>query len=88
MLGGLVAAYLVARELPFLSLSDTFVFRDAGVVLIAGAITCAGGYLCPLRSRCDEATRSCDCEAGFVAVDCSGTRCTSCPGVSYRCIPL
>ena len=31
MLGGLVAAYLVARELPFLSdASGPFVFRDAG----------------------------------------------------------
>jgi UDP-GlcNAc:undecaprenyl-phosphate GlcNAc-1-phosphate transferase len=42
MLGGLVAAYFLARELPFLSSrSDAFVFRDAGVVLIAGALICA-----------------------------------------------
>ena len=45
MLGGLVAAYLVARELPFLSGSDDFVFRDAGVVLLAGALVCAVGVL-------------------------------------------
>lgn len=45
MLGGLVAAYLVARQLPFLSQSDPFVFRDAGVVLIAGALICAVGVL-------------------------------------------
>ena len=45
MLGGLVAAYVVARQLPFLSLSDPFVFRDAGVVLIAGAIICGVGVL-------------------------------------------
>jgi UDP-GlcNAc:undecaprenyl-phosphate/decaprenyl-phosphate GlcNAc-1-phosphate transferase len=46
MLGGLVAAYLLARELPFLSSrSDAFVFRDAGVVLIAGALICAVGTL-------------------------------------------
>ena len=45
MLGGLVAAYLVARELPFLSSSGPFVFRDAGVVLIAGALICAVGVL-------------------------------------------
>lgn len=45
MLGGLVAAYLVARELPFLSLSGPFVFRDAGIVLIAGALICAVGVL-------------------------------------------
>ena len=45
MLGGLVAAYLVGRELPFLSASFPFVFRDAGVVLIAGALICAVGVL-------------------------------------------
>jgi UDP-GlcNAc:undecaprenyl-phosphate GlcNAc-1-phosphate transferase len=45
MLGGLVAAYFVARELPFLSTSDPFVFRDAGIVLIAGALICAVGVL-------------------------------------------
>lgn len=45
MLGGLVAAYLVARELPFLSNSGPFVFRDAGIVLIAGAMICAVGVL-------------------------------------------
>ncbi|WP_101524921.1 MULTISPECIES: MraY family glycosyltransferase [Nocardioides] len=45
MLGGLVAAYLVARELPFLSTSGTWVFRDAGVVLAAGALICAVGVL-------------------------------------------
>ena len=45
MLGGLVAAYLVARELPFLSRSDDFVFRDAGVVLAAGALICAVGVV-------------------------------------------
>ncbi len=45
MLGGLAAAYLVARELPFLSRSDPFVFRDAGVVLLAGALVCAVGVL-------------------------------------------
>jgi UDP-GlcNAc:undecaprenyl-phosphate GlcNAc-1-phosphate transferase len=45
MLGGLVAAYVVARELPFLSTSSPFVFRDAGIVLIAGALICAVGVL-------------------------------------------
>ena len=45
MLGGLVAAYVVARELPFLSTSEPFVFRDAGIVLIAGALICAVGVL-------------------------------------------
>jgi UDP-GlcNAc:undecaprenyl-phosphate GlcNAc-1-phosphate transferase len=46
MLGGLVAAYLVARRLPFLSQqSPDAVFRDAAVVLVAGALICALGVL-------------------------------------------
>ncbi len=45
MLGGMLAAYVVARQLPFLSGSDPFVFRDAGVVLLAGALICAVGVL-------------------------------------------
>ena len=45
MLGGLWAGYLVARELPFLSTSGPFVFRDAGIVLVAGAMICAVGVL-------------------------------------------
>ena len=45
MLGGLAAAYVVARQLPFLSRSDPFVFRDAGIVLLAGALICAVGVL-------------------------------------------
>ncbi len=45
MLGGLCAAYLVAQRLPFLARSDEFVFDDAGVVLMAGALVCAVGVL-------------------------------------------
>ncbi|TGN64869.1 undecaprenyl/decaprenyl-phosphate alpha-N-acetylglucosaminyl 1-phosphate transferase [Nocardioides eburneiflavus] len=46
MLGGLCAAYVVARELPFLGLrSEGFVFKDAGVVLLAGALVCAVGVV-------------------------------------------
>ena len=45
MLGGLVAAYVVARELPFLSTQRPFVFHDAGIVIIAGAMICAVGVL-------------------------------------------
>ena len=45
MLGGLVAAYVVAQQLPFLSTSGPFVFHDAGIVLIAGALICAVGVL-------------------------------------------
>ena len=46
MLGGLTAAYFVARELPFLGLrSEGFVFKDAGVVLLAGALVCAVGVI-------------------------------------------
>jgi len=45
MLGGLVAAYVVARELPFLSSDSPFVFEDARSVLIAGAMVCGIGVL-------------------------------------------
>lgn len=46
MLGGLCAAYLVARQLPFLGgQSEGFVFKDAGVVLLAGALVCAVGVV-------------------------------------------
>ncbi len=45
MLGGLVAAYVVARELPFLSNGGPFVFEDAKIVLIAGAMVCGIGVL-------------------------------------------
>ncbi|KRF15354.1 UDP-N-acetylmuramyl pentapeptide phosphotransferase [Nocardioides sp. Soil797] len=45
LLGGLTAAYFVARQLPFLSLSAPNVFRDAGVVLVAGALICMVGVL-------------------------------------------
>lgn len=45
MYGGMVAAYLVARELPFLSRSQEFVFEDAREVLIAGGLICAIGVL-------------------------------------------
>jgi UDP-GlcNAc:undecaprenyl-phosphate/decaprenyl-phosphate GlcNAc-1-phosphate transferase len=46
MLGGLVAAFLVAQKLPFLSThGGPFVFHDARIVLIAGAMICAVGVL-------------------------------------------
>jgi len=45
MLGGLGAGYLVARQLPFLSLSTDSIFRDARVVLGAGALICAVGVV-------------------------------------------
>lgn len=45
MLGGLFAAYLVARELPFLSTSQSWVFEDALSVLVAGALVCAVGVI-------------------------------------------
>jgi len=48
MLGGLFAAYLVAGQLPFLSLSNDnnpLLLRDAGVVLAAGAMICVVGVL-------------------------------------------
>jgi UDP-GlcNAc:undecaprenyl-phosphate GlcNAc-1-phosphate transferase len=45
MLGGLGAGFAVAKQLPFLSLSDDQIFKDAGVVLVAGALICAVGVL-------------------------------------------
>lgn len=46
MLGGIVAAYLVARELPFISQAGgPFVLRDAGIVVGAGVLICAVGVL-------------------------------------------
>ncbi|HET6626450.1 MAG TPA: MraY family glycosyltransferase [Nocardioidaceae bacterium] len=45
MLGGLGAGFLVAKRLPFLSLSDDKVFHDAAVVLVAGVLICAVGVL-------------------------------------------
>ncbi len=46
MLGGLVAAYLIAERLPFLSQpSHDQVFRDGAVVLVAGALICLLGVL-------------------------------------------
>ena len=45
MLGGLAAGYLVARRLPFLSLSTDSIFHDAKVVLGAGALICALGVV-------------------------------------------
>ncbi len=45
MYGGLVAAYLVARQLPFLAGADPKVFTDAGVVVGAGGLICLLGVL-------------------------------------------
>ncbi len=45
MFGGMGAAYLVARELPFLSRSGPTVFQDAGVVILAGGLICMVGVL-------------------------------------------
>lgn len=45
MLGGLVAAYLVATHLPFLSTANDEVFGDALAVLIGGAIICVVGII-------------------------------------------
>lgn len=45
MLSGLVAAYLVARRLPFLSLAGDDVFHTAKVVILAGGFICLVGVL-------------------------------------------
>ena len=45
MLGGLWGAFLIARELPFLSRDGAFVFEDAKQVLIAGSVVCVIGVV-------------------------------------------
>jgi len=45
MLGGLVAAYVVAQHLPFLATAQSAVFDDAGTVLVVGGLICAVGVL-------------------------------------------
>jgi UDP-GlcNAc:undecaprenyl-phosphate GlcNAc-1-phosphate transferase len=46
ILGGLVAAYLVAQQLPFLKkAADSAVFADARAVIIGGAVICAVGVI-------------------------------------------
>lgn len=45
MLGGLAAAYVVARQLPFISDSPAFVLHNAGVVLLAGGVICVVGII-------------------------------------------
>ena len=43
VLGGLLAAYLVATNLPFLSRNEDAVFGDARAVIIGGAAVSLGG---------------------------------------------
>lgn len=45
MLGGLVAAYVVATNLPFLSRADPTVFDDVRGVLLGGAVICLVGVV-------------------------------------------
>lgn len=45
MYGGLVAAYLTARHLPFLSTAGDRVLRDAGIVVAAGGLICLLGVI-------------------------------------------
>ena len=45
MLGGLLAAYLVATSLPFLSLADDGVFKDVRAVVLGGAVICIVGIV-------------------------------------------
>ena len=45
MLGGLLAAYLVATKLPFLSLADDAMFGDALAVIVGGAVICLVGVI-------------------------------------------
>lgn len=45
ILGGLIAAYVAAAHLPFLSLADQTVFDDVRAVIIGGAVICAVGIV-------------------------------------------
>lgn len=45
MLGGLIAGYLVATQLPFLSRNGSAVLGDAGAVIIGGALICLVGVI-------------------------------------------
>jgi len=45
MLGGLWAAYFMAKGLPFLGNERPFVFDDAAAVLLAGTLVCAVGVI-------------------------------------------
>jgi UDP-GlcNAc:undecaprenyl-phosphate GlcNAc-1-phosphate transferase len=45
MLGGLVVAFLVALNLPFLSRGSEVLFHDAGFVLLGGALICLVGVV-------------------------------------------
>jgi UDP-GlcNAc:undecaprenyl-phosphate/decaprenyl-phosphate GlcNAc-1-phosphate transferase len=45
MLGGLLAAFLVALNLPFLSRGRDVLFHDAGYVLLGGALICIVGVV-------------------------------------------
>ena len=52
MLGGLAAAYVVGAGAAVPLRQGPFVFRDAGIVLLAGAMICGGrGARRPLRAR-------------------------------------
>lgn len=52
-----------------------------------GAISCPGNVTCPRHSTC-AAGGQCLCAFGYMAVTCSGDRCTSCPGTDYHCVPV
>lgn len=52
-----------------------------------GAVACRSGFTCPRHAVCNEDARTCTCAPGYTAVNCSGDRCTACPGTDYRCVP-
>ncbi|MBK6531401.1 MAG: hypothetical protein IPF99_17875 [Deltaproteobacteria bacterium] len=52
-----------------------------------GAISCPGSITCPRHSTC-AAGGQCICAFGYMAVTCSGDRCTACPGTDYHCVPV
>ena len=67
---GIVAAYLVARELPFLSTAASQVFHDAGIVVAGGGHGVRpGGRRRPDRARRPDEVRRPAAGAGFLVLN-------------------
>ncbi len=49
-------------------------------------IVCPGGTTCPTGSACSTGG-TCACQAGYIAVDCTGVACSPCTFPNWLCIP-
>ena len=86
MMGGLVAAYLVGRELPFLGRADPYIFDQARAVLIAGAVICTVG----VSTTSSTSTRSpSSAGSAWPRGSWSGRACSTptCPSPAGACCP-